>query len=179
MKLIAFVGMPASGKSEASNVAKRLGIPVVSMGDAVREEAAKLGLSLTDENVGGTGTALRKKEGMDAVARRCVPKIHSLKAPLAVVDGIRNIEEINYFKKQFGRDFKLIAIHSPLELRFERIKKRLRQDDMSSIKELEKRDKREAGWGLLEAIEIADIKIENTGSLEKFKKRVEELLGNL
>lgn len=179
MKLIAFVGMPASGKSEASNVARRLGIPVVNMGDVVREEASKRGLSPTDENVGGTGIALRKMEGMDAVAKRCVHRIRSLKAPVVVVDGTRNIEEINYFKKQFGRDFKLISIHSPLELRFERVKKRLRSDDMGSVEELKKRDKREAGWGLHKAIEIADITIENTGSLEKFQNQIEELLRNL
>jgi len=44
MKIIAFVGMPASGKSEASGVAKGLGIPVVNMGDVVREETANRGL---------------------------------------------------------------------------------------------------------------------------------------
>jgi len=44
MKLIAFVGMPASGKSEASAVVRSLKIPVVSMGDEVREEAKRRGL---------------------------------------------------------------------------------------------------------------------------------------
>jgi len=39
MKIIAFVGMPASGKGEAATVAKELGYPVVNMGDVIREEA--------------------------------------------------------------------------------------------------------------------------------------------
>ncbi len=179
MKLIAFVGMPASGKSEAAGIARSLGIPVTNMGDIVREETARRGLPMTDSNIGGTGTALRKEEGMDAVAKRCVPGIRSLNSSIVVVDGIRNIEEINYFKKEFGRDFKLIAINTPLELRFERIKKRLRSDDMSSMEELKRRDEREKGWGLDKAIRKADITIDNTGSIEDFRKHVEEMLGNL
>ncbi|HEX59524.1 MAG TPA: hypothetical protein ENF26_05205, partial [Methanomicrobia archaeon] len=50
MKIIAFVGAPASGKTEAANVARELGIPVISMGDVIREELRRRGLPLTDEN---------------------------------------------------------------------------------------------------------------------------------
>lgn len=178
MKVIAFVGMPASGKSEAAAVARRLGIPIINMGDIVREETAKRGLLPTDENIGGTGTALRREEGMGAIAKRCVPRI-PLNFPVVVVDGTRNIEEINYFKKTFGDDFKLIAIHTPLELRFERVKMRARSDDMAAIEELKRRDEREKGWGLDKAILIADVTLENTDTIEKFRKQIEELLTGL
>lgn len=179
MKLIAFVGMPASGKSEASNIARKLNIPVVSMGDIVREETSRRNLPPTDENIGGTGTKLRREEGMDAIARRCIPKIRSLSSPLVVIDGTRNIEEINYFKNQFGSDFRLIAIHTPFDLRFERVKKRARSDDMCNIEELKRRDEREKGWGLDKAIETADVTINNTNSLEKFQEEIKKLLRDL
>ncbi|MBU4374166.1 MAG: flagellar hook-basal body complex protein FliE [Euryarchaeota archaeon] len=178
MKLIAFVGMPASGKSEAAAIAQRLSVPVINMGDIVREETAKRGLPPTDENIGGTGTALRREEGMDAVAKRCVQRI-PLSSPVVVVDGTRNIEEINYFKKTFGDDFKLIAIHTPFELRFERVKRRSRSDDTGSIHELKRRDEREKGWGLDKAIQMAEATIENTDTIEKFRKQIEELLKDL
>ncbi len=176
MKIIAFVGMPASGKSEAASVSRHLNIPVVSMGDVVREEAARRGLAPTDENIGGTGSNLRKEEGMDVIARRCVPKIRSINAPVIVIDGTRNIDEVEYFKKQFGTDFLLIAIHAPLELRFERVRKRARSDDMTSIGDLIKRDEREKGWGLDRAISIADVTINNTGTIEKFQNEIEKYL---
>ncbi len=179
MKLIAFVGMPASGKSEASDIAKKLGITVVNMGDVVREETARRGLPPTDENIGGTGTALRQEEGMDVIAKKCVPKIRVIKSPVVVIDGTRNINEIEYFKKEFGNDFRLIAIHTPFEIRFERVRKRSRSDDMNSIEELKRRDEREKSWGLDKAIEIADITIENTGTIEKFRHKIEHLLGNI
>ncbi len=179
MKLIAFVGMPASGKSEAAAISRLLGTPVINMGDIVREETARRGLPPTDENIGGTGTALRKKEGMDAIAKRCVPRISGLDSQVAVIDGIRNIDEVNYFKSQFGSDFKLIAIHAPFEVRFERVKKRARSDDTVNTNELKRRDEREKGWGLDKAIENADIDITNTGSIEKFRKQIEELLATI
>ncbi|MFZ3170062.1 MAG: dephospho-CoA kinase [Candidatus Methanoperedens sp.] len=179
MKLIAFVGMPASGKSEAAAIAKKLGIPVVNMGDVVREETAKRGLPPTDENIGGTGTSLRREEGMDVIAKRCVPKIRLIKTPVIVVDGTRNINEIEYFKKEFGNDFILIAIHTPFEMRFERVRKRARCDDMNSTEELKRRDEREKGWGLDKAIEKADITIDNTQTIEKFQKQIEQLLGKI
>ena len=179
MKMIAFVGMPASGKSEAASISRLSGIPVINMGDIVREETARRGLSPTGENIGGTGTALRQEEGMDAIAKRCVSRIAGLDSPVAVIDGIRNIDEVNYFKSQFGSDFKLIAIHSPFEVRFERVKKRARSDDTVNIDELKRRDEREKGWGLDRAIENADIVIMNTGSIEKFQKQIKDLLAKI
>lgn len=179
MKLIAFVGMPASGKSEAAAIAKKLGIPVVNMGDVVREETARRGLSPTDENIGGIGTALRREEGMDVIAKRCVPKIRAIKSKVVIIDGIRNINEIEYYKKEFGNDFRLIAINTPFDIRFERVKMRARSDDMKSMEELKRRDEREKGWGLDRAIEKADINSDNTGSIEEFRKKMEQLLGNI
>ncbi|HIG99167.1 MAG TPA: AAA family ATPase, partial [Thermoplasmata archaeon] len=43
MKIIAFTGMPASGKSEAVQLAKDKGIPVIRMGDLVWEETQRQG----------------------------------------------------------------------------------------------------------------------------------------
>lgn len=179
MRIIAFVGMPASGKSEASVIAQDRNIPVVNMGDVVREEAAKCGLPPTDKNIGGTGTKLREEEGMDIIAKRCVPKIRKLDSGIVVIDGIRNIDEINHFKEQFGNDFMLVAIDTPLEVRLERVKNRGRSDDMKSIDELKLRDEREKSWGLDKAIEMADVTIDNTSTLPEFRSEIVKLFGKL
>ncbi len=178
MKVIAFVGYPLSGKSTASQVARELGLPVVVMGDVVREEAAKRGLQPTDENLGKVARELREKEGMDAIAKRCIPKIRELlkEHGVVVVDGIRGVAEIERFKKAFGDDFILIAIESPLEVRFERVKMRRRSDDVTSIEELKERDRREESWGLREAMEMADFTVENTGSYQDFVEKIRQIL---
>lgn len=178
MKVIAFVGYPLSGKSTASQVARELGLPVVVMGDVVREEALRRGLELTDENLGKIARELREKGGMDAIAKRCIPKIRELlkEHGVVVVDGIRGVAEIERFKKAFGDDFILIAIESPLELRFERAKMRKRSDDVSSIEDLKERDRREESWGLKEAMETADFTVENIGSYEDFVEKIRQIL---
>lgn len=182
MKIVAFVGMPASGKSVASQVAEEMGIPRVIMGDVVREEVKLRCLEPTDKNTGMVATSLRKDESMDAIARRCIPKINDLideGAEIVVVDGVRGIAEVNLFRAEFGHDFDLIAIHSSIELRLERVRQRGRSDDMADLEGLRIRDERELGWGLGEAIESADVVIDNDGSLSDFRHEIVELLGNI
>ncbi len=181
MRVIAFVGYPLSGKSTAAEVAREMGIPVIVMGDIVREEAIKRGLELTDENLGRVAAELRQKDGMDAIAKKCIPKIREAlkERGVVVVDGIRGIDEIKRFKQVFGDDFVLIAIDAPIEVRFSRVKLRMRSDDVRSIEDLKKRDEREESWGLKEAFEVANFTIENTGSIMDFKEKIREILRKL
>jgi predicted RNA binding protein with dsRBD fold (UPF0201 family)/dephospho-CoA kinase len=181
MKIIAFVGLPLSGKSTAAKVAEELGIPVVVMGDIVREEVRRRGLELTDENAGKIATELREKEGMDAIAKRCIPIIRekAKEKGIVVVDGIRGIAEVERFKKEFGDDFILINIESPIELRFERALKRKRDDDIKTIEELKKRDERELSWNMGEAMEVANFTIENTSDIQTFVDKIRDLLNQL
>jgi dephospho-CoA kinase len=166
MKIIAFTGMPASGKSEAVQLARDKGIPVVRMGDLVWEETQRQGRPLDDKNVGDVAGTMRKSYGMN-------------KAPLLVIDGVRNMEEIDYFKKELGRDFLVIAIHASDELRRKRAVSRGRTDDSKNLKDLEERDKREIQWGLQKVIADADIVILNNGTLDDFKKQVTALFKKL
>jgi dephospho-CoA kinase len=180
MKIIAFTGMPASGKSEAVQLTRDKGIPVVRMGDLVWEETQRQGRLLDDKNVGDVASTMRKSHGMDIWARRTVEKIRSLrKTSLLVIDGVRNMEEIDYFKKELGRDFLVVAIHASDELRRKRAVSRGRTDDSKNLKDLEERDKREIRWGLQKVIADADIVILNNGTLNDLKKQVTTLFKKL
>jgi dephospho-CoA kinase len=178
MKIVAFVGMPASGKSEAARIANGMGIPVVNMGDVIRKEVLRRGLEPNDSNTGIVATDLRKCEGMDAVARRCISQIREAGSKLVVVDGVRGIAEVECFRREFGKGFVLISIFAPIEIRFSRVQKRGRSDDMDSIEGLRIRDVRELGWGMGEAIEASSVEIENSFSLGTFRKDVVEVLNN-
>jgi dephospho-CoA kinase len=180
MKIIAFTGMPASGKSEAVQIAKDKGIPVIRMGDLVWEETKRQGKPLNDKNVGSVATNMRKEFGMDIWAKRTFEKIHTLKkASHLVIDGVRNMEEIEYFKKKLGLDFLVVAIDAPDEQRRKRAIARGRTDDSKDLKDLEERDKREISWGLQKVIADADIVIPNHGTVEELKKQVLSLFQRL
>lgn len=180
MKIIAFTGMPCSGKSVAVEIAKQYQIPVIRMGDAVWDETKKQGLSLSDEHVGFVASTMREQHGKDIWAKKTVEKIK--KTPLAhvfVIDGIRNKEEITYFKTVLGNDFSLVAITASYETRNKRMQKRKREDDDISSNDLKKRDERELGWGLGEVIKKADIEIINEGSVQEFHQTITELFHTL
>jgi len=176
MKVVGVVGMPASGKTEAAEVARADGVPVVSMGDVIREEVELRGLEPTDENMGRVGVALREEEGDDAVARRCADEIRSKDSPVVVVDGVRSADEADYFRDEFGKDFALVSVEAPFETRLERVRSRGRSDDAEAADELKERDERELGYGMGEAIEEADVTIRNDGSLEEFREGFREVL---
>ena len=76
MKIIGFVGLPGSGKGEASNIARQHGLAVVVMGDVIRQEAARQGLEPTDQNLGRIGNYLRAKGGPDAIAKKTLDLGH-------------------------------------------------------------------------------------------------------
>jgi len=180
IQVLAFVGAPAAGKTEAASVAKSLGIPIITMGDVVRAELRRRGLPLSDGNAGGIASELRVREGMDAIAKRCIPHIKAIagKKAVIVIDGIRGISEVETFKNEFGTDFTLVWVDAPFNLRYERIKTRGRGDDSLSIDEFEAREEREKGWGMEEAMKNADMVIMNTGSQEHFKEQIEEILAS-
>lgn len=179
LKIIAFVGMPASGKSEASNIAREMHIPVVTMGDVIRKEVALRGADPADG--GKIADSLRHEEGMDAVAKRCIPLIREAMevnpSDILVIDGVRGISEVTFFRKALGDEFLLvsIAIDSTIEERFDRIMLRRRGDDMNTIEGLRKRDELEISWGMGEAIKAADRTIENRGTLEEYRFRIRKL----
>lgn len=187
--------MPASGKSEAARLARDEGVPVVSMGDVIRDEVKRRGLEPTDDNMGDVATSLREEEGDDAVARRCADEIRAQDAPVVLVDGVRGIDEVEYFRDEFddgdvrqaesdessgtqtsGDEFVLVAVEAPFETRLERVRERARSDDMTTPEELRDRDERELGYGMGEAIEDADVRIVNDGSLEEFREEFRDVL---
>jgi dephospho-CoA kinase len=178
MKVIGVVGLPASGKGEFSRVAREMGIPIVVMGDVIRSVVEAAGLPLTDHNLGSTASRLREEEGMDAIAKRCIPVIEALDAPLVLVDGIRGEAEVVLFRSRFP-EFYVIGIDAPFNVRLERLSARGRSDDFVSEDELVRRDRREIGWGLGQALAHADHVLDNSDGLEKFTDDSRALLEEL
>ncbi len=178
MHVIGTVGLPGSGKSEAATVAREEGIPVVTMGDVIRQETAERGLDPAKDH-GTVAKALRREHGTAAVAERSLPMIEDRleRYDAVLVDGIRSDAEVDVFEKRFGEAFTLVSIEAPFELRAERIDGRGRDlGEADGGESLESRDERERGFGMDEAMARADVVVENTASLEAFHERIRELV---
>jgi dephospho-CoA kinase len=178
MKVIGVVGLPASGKGEFSKIAAAMGIPVVVMGDVIRNAVKDEGIDPSDVNLGAMANRLRAEGGMDAIAHLCVPEIQRQTAPLVLVDGIRGDSEVAVFRRIFS-GFTLIGIESSFETRLERIRARGRSDDFISENDLRTRDNRELGWGLGNAMRDADICLTNNATLAAYSADVKNLLKSL
>lgn len=175
MKIIAVAGLPASGKTMASEVAGRHGVPFLSMGDVVREEAAARGVAPTGKNLAKISLELVAKSKTEIV-RRFIRKIMEEYAgeKLLIIEGVREYDEVKELRKHF--DVSICAFVASFKTRLERMKKRKRSDDPSTARELAERDSRELGYGVGEVIERADKRIVNEGTKDEAVKAFEKIV---
>lgn len=172
--IVVLAGMPGAGKSLASTVAKQSGIPVFVSGDVIRLEAKKRGLEPTRNNLGRLMLEIRKKEGMEAVAKRLLPLIEETVSPVVVYEGARNMEEIDELEKHYTV-FR-VAIHASPRSRYQRLLRRKRRDQPKNWKQFLERDNRELRVGLGRVISLADRMIENEETKGQLKTQTRRVL---
>jgi dephospho-CoA kinase len=162
--IVALTGMPGAGKTTVANYLAQKGIPLLIMGDVVREAAQKDGLEPTSENLAKLMIRLREKNGPEAIAHLIANQIKTMKNEdkefaAVIVDGIRSMAEIQVLKR-VGQ-VKLLAIHGSILTRYSHIRERARPDVPSNINEFDKRDGVEMEVGISDAIALADETISN------------------
>jgi dephospho-CoA kinase len=162
--IVGLTGMPGAGKTTVANYLSQKGIPLLVMGDVVREVAENDGLELTSDNLAKLMLRLRKRNGPEAVAHLIVNKIKLMKREdkqlsVVIVDGIRSMAEVRLLRR-IG-SVKLLAIHGSTLTRYTHVRERGRSDVPSNIGEFDKRDKIEMDVGISNAIALADETISN------------------
>jgi dephospho-CoA kinase len=172
MQVMGVSGMPGSGKSLVSDIASERGAIIVSMGDIIREEAKKRG-----ENTKETAQKLREEFGQYIVSELTIEKIKKLQEEgitnAILVEGIRSPHEVDMFKENFD-NFIILSIFANTNLRFERLKKRMREDDSTDFNEFKRRDNMELEFGIGTVISLSDKLIINESDLESCTKQINE-----
>ncbi len=174
-RLLVVVGMPGAGKSTFCRLARELGFSIASFGTIVREEVRRRGLRFTKENL--ARISLWFHSGREKLlAKRLADRIERSRKKFFVVDGARSPEEIEVLKQRFGEaNVLLVAVVLPKRLRYQRLLKRKRFDT-KSLAAIEERDRREAGYGLLELITHANYRVSNACSIREFKRKVKNVI---
>jgi dephospho-CoA kinase len=175
MKLIVSVGMPGSGKDELLDVAARLGLATLKMGDLVRDETRRRGLAINNQNIARVANEEREKHGPGIWAQRAVPKLIETRM---LVDGCRSDAEVTVFRHHFG-DLFVLGIYSAPETRYERLIRRARGDDGQNLQEFYDRDRRELKWGIGNAFTLADGMLVNEGTIEEFRAHGRAMLESI
>lgn len=177
MRVVATTGMPGSGKSLAIDVAEQLGYEVVSMGDLVRQETRERGLPAEAESFAKVASEVRAKHGKGAWARPTVDRVEQLEAEGVLVDGLRNLEELDILREELEAEVSVVAILASPDTRYARMLERERAEDAEDAEGLRERDLRELGYGLGGVIAMADTYVHNEGEMEQARTALRDVLG--
>jgi dephospho-CoA kinase len=176
--LTSFLG---AGKTTVGEYLVKRGFVFYSLSDVIREEITASGHEITRELLQKIGNDMRRKFGNAVLAERILKKIgHDKKKNNYVIDSIRNPAEVEAMQK--NKDFKLLFIDAPIELRFERVKERQREKDPQTFKEFKLAENKEmeskdsANQQLAKCKEMADFVVINDSAVEELYKKIEKLL---
>ena len=189
MIVLGFTGTFAAGKDTViSIVASKFPNKSleVSTSNLVREETAKRNLPLTRDNFFAVANDMRLRFGGGIFGQMTVDRIreHPEKS-VFLVSGIRSIGEVETLRQAFGKNFKLIAVDAPIELRYKRIQARDREGEhvltFAEFKASQEKElKGEAHSQNISAVmKMADYTIQNSGSAAELEEKVEEMLGKV
>ena len=178
--ILAFVGMPGAGKSEAAAYLQKKGFPFIRFGQVTDNGLLEMGLPLTPDNEKMFREKIRKELGMAAYAIKSVSAIEKMLSEndFIVIDGLYSWEEYVYLKQKFSY-LTLVHVFSEPTKRYERLAKR-------SIRPVPLGDSYKRDTAELEnlnkggPIAIADYLIENnTDSIEDLYKSLDQLIERL
>jgi dCMP deaminase len=172
---IGVAGRNAAGKTHVVEYLEARSFHRVSLSDVIRGDLRAQGLEPTRENMIRRGRELREAHGPAVLARRVLEQLPPGRN--CVIDSIRHPAEVESLRA--AGDFKLIWIEAPVEVRFERSKRRARPGDAPNLAEFEALEARELGSGdpaaqqLLRVAGLADATLHNAGEIGELERALE------
>lgn len=179
--IIGITGAFGSGKSTAASFFESKGFKKIILSSFLEEEARKCRVGkITRKTLQDIGNEWRKKYGSGVLAKKALALFKKDKTDRCVIDGIRNVGEIDELRKNDA--FVLLAIIADRRIRFERLRK-LKRRELLTWELFTKLDRRDLGLGqkktglqVAACIALADVFIENNGSMGDFKKKIRTIL---
>lgn len=178
--IIGITGAFGSGKSTAAKFFESKGFHKITLSYFLEQEARKRGVrKITRKILQDIGNEWREKFGRGILARRALEHFEKNNIKKAVIDGIRNIGEVEVFSKK--NKFVLLAIIANRKIRFDRIKKRKGRESLNPelFKKLDIRDlgigEKPTGLQVAYCIAVADVFISNNRDKERFIEKLKKL----
>ena len=170
--LIALAGESGAGKSTSAQMLQVMGFHLIELTKRLRGEAKALFGAPTRADIQRYARDVQGNNGNDHFARIALEDFGDETRGDIVLDGIRNPDELDYitsFTARTARAFWLLAVVTPAETRFARVKRRNREGDPTEYDHFREDDRRALGDGKsgfqtnAYLIERAHRRIENTG----------------
>jgi len=189
-KIVGIVGSIACGKGVvAEYLIKKYNYVSFSLSSLIHEEAQKRGITVfTRTTLQDMGDEMRRREGDGVLAKRAIEKLkvgnndrRSVQVQKIIIEGIRNPGEVAYLRTIPG--FFLIAVDATKEIRFQRVLAREKAWDPKDWETFLKVDGRDSmdktntnGQQVRACMEMADIRIENNGSINELMSNLKKIL---
>ena len=176
--IIGLVGAMGAGKGICAEYLGKRGFLYHSLSDEIREELKSRELPETRELLTSVGNELRTQSGTGILAQRVLKKMKNNKN--YVVDSIRNPEEVKTLRTR--KEFILIRIEAPVEIRYERIKNRGRTGDVQTLQQFLAQEKAESEstdinkQQMRATSSMADYQLTNNSSLDDFYHQIDKFL---
>ncbi|MBP1609895.1 MAG: hypothetical protein H6Q04_2130 [Acidobacteria bacterium] len=176
--IIGITGRNASGKTEVCEFLKSRGFAYYSLSDEIREEIGRRGREITRAVLIEVGNDIRTQHGPAILAERILQKLDPNQN--CVVDSIRNPSEVEALRKR--KDFILLAVHADPAVRFERSRHRGREGAPQTLVQFLEEEEKELNSSnptsqqLVATHGLADVVVENNGSLADLHVQVKDLL---
>ncbi len=181
--IIGLTGTFAAGKGTVAEYLIGKGFQYYSLSDELRLLLREKSISSTRDNLQKAGNTLRAKYGPGFLAELIVRRLRGAPSVQnSVVDGIRNPGEAEALGKL--KDFYLVAVDAPVDIRYERARRRGSERDPKSFSVFLTQEKREmAGKGteqqVAACIREASFTITNDGDYKKLYKQIEKTLADI
>lgn len=153
---------------------KELIIRQVRFSDILAQTLLIWDIPNTRENLQKLSIAMKNSFGQEALAHAAEFNIENETADIIILDGARRESEVEIIKKQTPS--LLVYITADQKLRFERLKNRSEKvgETGLSLEQFMKEETVETETLIPKLGKQADVKIENNGTLEEFKKKIQD-----
>ncbi|HEY5176720.1 MAG TPA: deaminase [Terriglobales bacterium] len=179
--VIGFTGAFGSGCSTACGYLRHeRGFELIALSDPLKAlwEKRNGNRNYTREDLQKLGDEIRKEGGSGAVVELAFEKVPKNGEHAIVIDGIRNVGEVEALREQFGYGFSLIAVLARKDDRWDRIgqtaylNKGLDKDEFDDDDQRDWDEDTTYGQQVNLCVDKADILIDNGEGLKEFKEKV-------
>lgn len=192
MKVFAFVGLPATGKTfHAERISKEFKIPLIETGQILYEEVKKRGLSITKDNVKKVWEEL-KREDPAILTRLAIKKMKETNEPTFLILSPKCMKEVELLRDSFEECYLIAFIASPrtrfrraVELRHRDTKAitKEKREELADINTIEKfreyRDDHEIRLGIGKVIALADYYVNTETTQEEANFEIKRIFEEL
>ena len=180
--IIGVTGTLCSGKDSFADYLMEKGFVHISLADLLREELKNRGVKVTIENLRVWGNKIREERGSDFLSKKAIEKLSHKNN--FIITSIRSLGEASALL--LLKNFVLIGLDAPSNLRFNRMIKRGKKENEPSTFEdfIEFENKQinstaHTHQNLRGCMNLAHHTVVNDGDIDMFHRKIDSLLDEI